>query len=109
MTPPGTAVPRTTPADDVDTSLGRRLYAVMIVVVVVGFVATRTALLVTSYDANRNWEEPVFLFSASELARDGVTHVFDYQDDLNHGGSVVVLLLAVEPLCIGVVRERFGA
>ena len=86
---------RTAPANDGGTTLGRGLYAVSMVVIVVGFVATRTALLVTSYDTNRNWEETVFLFSASELARDGITHIFDHQDDLNHGGSVVLLLLAV--------------
>jgi hypothetical protein len=62
---------------------------------VAAFIASRVALLLTSYDTNKNWEEPVFLFSATELARDGVTHIFDHQDDLNHGGSVVLLLLAV--------------
>lgn len=62
---------------------------------IAAFVATRTGLLLTSYDANQDWEEPVFLFSVEELARDGIVHVFDYQDDLNHGGSVVLLLAAV--------------
>ena len=59
------------------------------------FLASRIALLITSYDANSNWEEPVFLFSAGELARDGIGQVFDHQDDLDHGGSVLLLLLAV--------------
>ncbi len=59
------------------------------------FLCGRIGLLLTSYDANKNWEEPVFLFSATELARDGLTHIFDHQDDLNHGGSVLLLLLAV--------------
>lgn len=65
------------------------------VVLVALFIVSRVALLVTSYDVNQNWEEPVFLFSASELARSGVADVFDHQDDLNHGGSVALLLLAV--------------
>ncbi len=63
--------------------------------IVLAFVGSRAALLVTSYDVNQNWEEPVFLFSATELQRDGIRNIFDHQDDLNHGGSVVVLLLAV--------------
>lgn len=65
------------------------------IALVAAFVAFRAALLVSSYDANTNWEEPVFLFGALELADVGVTHVLEYQDDLNHGGSVVLLLLAV--------------
>lgn len=63
--------------------------------ILAAFAAARTALLLTSYDANHNWEEPVFLFSATELLRDGMGQVFAHQDDLNHGGSVVLLLLAV--------------
>jgi hypothetical protein len=76
-------------------SRARRWCRVAALVLVAAFVASRVALLVTSYDANRNWEEPVFLFSALELQRDGIGRIFAYQDDLNHGGSVVLLLLAV--------------
>ena len=72
----------------------RSAYAAALLLVLL-FVASRTALLVTSYDANQNWEEPVFLFSATELQRVGLAQIFDYQDDLNHGGSVVLILLAV--------------
>jgi hypothetical protein len=70
------------------------------VALIVAFTAARVALLATSYDANQNWEEPVFLFSATELARDGGRAVFDHQDDLNHGASVVLLLLAVPWLSV---------
>lgn len=59
------------------------------------FVCQRAALLLTSLDANRNWEEPVFAFSASELTRDGLGRLFDHQDDLRHGGSLPLILLAV--------------
>ena len=69
--------------------------------IVLAFVGSRAALLVTSYDVNQNWEEPVFLFSATELQRDGIRNIFDHQDDLNHGGSVVVLLLFVGVLWRG--------
>ncbi len=73
----------------------RRVGLALAAAIVVAFVVSRTALLLTSYDTNRNWEEPVFLLSATELQRDGVGAVFDHQDDLNHGASVVLLLLAV--------------
>lgn len=85
----------TRPAQSVRGASGRDLLVTAAVALVVAFVVSRAALLVTSYDVNQNWEEPVFLFSATELARDGLTHIFDHQDDLNHGGSVVLLLLAV--------------
>ncbi len=70
-------------------------YGAAITVVIAVFIALRVGLLVTSYDDNNNWEEPVFLFSALELSRDGLGRVLDHQDDLNHGGSVVLLILAV--------------
>ncbi len=70
-------------------------YGIAVVALVALFVAFRVALLVSSYDDNNNWEEPVFLFSGLELAHDGLARVLDYQDDLNHGGSVVLLVLAV--------------
>ena len=72
-----------------------RLDLAAAILLVVLFVISRAALLVTSYDVNQNWEEPVFLFSATELRHDGLRNIFDHQDDLNHGGSVVLLLLAV--------------
>jgi hypothetical protein len=72
-----------------------RLSVAAAIALVALFVASRVALLITSYDVNVNWEEPVFLFSGLELARDGLRHVFDHQDDLNHGGSVALLVLAV--------------
>jgi hypothetical protein len=59
------------------------------------FVCQRAALLLTSLDANRNWEEPVFAFSAGELARDGLGRLFDHQDDLRHGGSLPLILIGV--------------
>jgi len=77
-----------------------RLLAAGTGVVALLFVGSRVGLLVTSYDANQNWEEPVFLFSAVELQHDGLSHLFDYQDDLNHGGSLVLVLLAVPWLSI---------
>ncbi len=70
-------------------------YGVASVALVALFVAFRVALLVSSYDETNNWEEPVFLFSGLELAREGLANVLDHQDDLNHGGSVVLLVLAV--------------
>ncbi|GBD26518.1 hypothetical protein HRbin30_01850 [bacterium HR30] len=57
------------------------------------FFASRALLLLTSSATNQNWEEPVFLFSSLELQREGVHRVWDYQDDLDHGGSVPLLLL----------------
>src|SRR6185369_15427002 len=71
------------------------LHVALALLIVLAFVGSRVALLRTSYDVNQNWEEPVFLFSATELQRDGLHRIFDHQDDLNHGGSVVLLLLAV--------------
>jgi len=65
------------------------------------FVASRVALLLTSFDQNQNWEEPVFLFSALDLQRVGATHIFDYQDDLSHGGSLPLILLAIPWLAVG--------
>ncbi|GIW44636.1 MAG: hypothetical protein KatS3mg077_1918 [Candidatus Binatia bacterium] len=82
---------------------GRRLSASAVLILVCVFLVSRAALLSTSSAANENWEEPVFLFSAVELQRLGVTHIWDFQDDLDHGGSVPLLLLgtiwlrAVEP------------
>ena len=73
----------------------QRMRVAAAIAILVVFVISRAALLITSYDANRNWEEPVFLFSATELQREGVSHIFEHQDDLNHGGSLVLLLLAV--------------
>lgn len=70
-------------------------YVAAFIALVALFVAFRGALLLSSYDETNNWEEPVFLFSGLELARDGIGRVLDHQDDLNHGGSVVLLLLAV--------------
>lgn len=59
------------------------------------FVCQRAALLLTSLDSSRNWEEPVFAFSAGELARDGLGGLFDHQDDLRHGGSLPLILIGV--------------
>ncbi len=58
-----------------------------------GFFTSRALLLLTSGATNQNWEEPVFLFSSLELQREGLLRVWDYQDDLDHGGSVPLLLL----------------
>lgn len=66
-----------------------------LLLIVVVYVAVRLGLLLTSWDANLDWEEPVFLYSASVLRENGVAEIFDHQDDLNHGGSVAVLLAAV--------------
>lgn len=57
------------------------------------FFTSRALLLLTSSAANQNWEEPVFLFGSLELQREGLWRVWDYQDDLDHGGSVPLLLL----------------
>lgn len=65
------------------------------IALVASFVVSRIVLLASSYDTNQNGEEPVFLFSATELARDGFAGLFDHQDDLNHGASVLFLVLAV--------------
>ncbi len=67
---------------------------IILVVIVACYFATRFAVLSSSWDANRNWEEPVFLYSTVELQKDGLHEVFDHQDDLNHGGSVALLIAA---------------
>lgn len=63
--------------------------------IVVLFAISRAALLVISYDSVSNWEEPAFLFGATELLDVGLGNIFDYRDDLNHGSSVALLALAV--------------
>ncbi len=88
----------TTDARDSASRSKRRplsLHVIAAFLLITVFIASRIALLVTSYDANQNWEEPVFLFSSTELARDGLAHVFEHQDDLNHGGSIPLFMLAV--------------
>lgn len=55
--------------------------------------AVRWVLVRTSYAAHAHWEEPVFLFGSVELARRGLSAIWDYQDDLAHGGSLPLLLL----------------
>ena len=69
-------------------------------VLVLLFVASRVAILAASLPRNYNWEEPVFLFSATELARDGLSGLFDHQDDLNHGGSLPLILLGIPWLAV---------
>ncbi|MCX8071868.1 MAG: hypothetical protein N3C12_05385 [Candidatus Binatia bacterium] len=64
-----------------------------LVAMVAAFWGSRAALLVSSSSANQNWEEPVFLFSSLELQRAGLARVWDYQDDLDHGGSVPLIVL----------------
>ena len=66
-------------------------YGVALFALLLAFFVARFALLQTSWDSNANWEEVVFLFSAAELEEKGVSAIFDHQDDLNHGGSIVVL------------------
>jgi len=73
------------------TNLNRVALAGLVVL----YFATRLGVLASSWDVNQNWEEPVFLYSALELKETGVASVFDHQDDLNHGGSVLLLLAAV--------------
>jgi len=73
----------------------RRYPAIAALGLVALFVLSRTALLMTSFDANSNWEEPVFAFSAGELAREGASNLFDHQDDLRHGGGLVLVLLGI--------------
>ena len=63
---------------------------------VVAFVVSRALLVATSYDSVANWEEPVFLYGALEIHEHGIASTFDYQDDLNHGGSVPLMLIASE-------------
>jgi hypothetical protein len=58
------------------------------------FLTTRIALIASSYDAVSNWEEPVFLFSATELPQAGWSRLFAHQDDLNHGASLPLVVLA---------------
>jgi len=58
------------------------------------FVSARSFLIVRSYDDVANWEEPVFLFSGVDLGNRGITRVFDYQDDLSHGGSLPLVMIA---------------
>ena len=60
-----------------------------VVLLVLLFVASRVGILSASLDRNSNWEEPVFLFSATELARDGLSGLFDYQDLLEYSGTWV--------------------
>jgi hypothetical protein len=64
------------------------------VALVVLFVASRVALVATSYAEVTNWEEPVYLYSALELQAHGLGTIFDHQDDLSHGGSLPLILLA---------------
>jgi hypothetical protein len=61
---------------------------------VAAFVLSRAALVASSYDAVTNWEEPGFLYGGLEVAQRGVASVFDYQDDLSHGASVPLILIA---------------
>ena len=65
---------------------------ILVAVVFLAFVASRAFLLLTSSERIRNWEEPVFLFSALRVQDEGWARVWDYQDDLNHGGSVPLIL-----------------
>ncbi|MBI3784958.1 MAG: hypothetical protein HY270_16315 [Deltaproteobacteria bacterium] len=69
--------------------------SVAVVVVLAALIATRILLIATSYDVVANWEEPVFLFSATELPEAGWQHLFDFQDDLNHGASLPLIVIAV--------------
>lgn len=64
------------------------------------FVASRWLLVQTSYAAHAHWEESVFLFSALEISHQGLSSVWDYQDDLSHGGSVPLLLLATAAVAL---------
>ncbi len=75
-------------------TFGYAAAAAAAVLLVAAFVASRIALIATSYDVLANWEEPAFLYSAQELARTGFAHIFDHQDDLNHGGSLALLVPA---------------
>ena len=73
---------------------GNRLFGhVAAAVLLVVFVIARVTVITTSYDAVANWEEPVFLFSATELPQVGWQHLFAHQDDLNHGGSLPLIVL----------------
>ncbi len=65
---------------------------ILVAVLFLAFVASRAFLLLTSSERIRNWEEPVFLFSALRVQDEGWARVWDYQDDLNHGGSVPLIL-----------------
>lgn len=65
---------------------------ILVMVLFLAFVASRAFLLLTSSERIRNWEEPVFLFSALRVQDEGWARVWDYQDDLNHGGSVPLIL-----------------
>jgi hypothetical protein len=58
------------------------------------FLSARALLVTYSYDSVANWEEPVFLFSGVDLGEQGLSHLFDYQDDLSHGGSLPLVLIA---------------
>jgi hypothetical protein len=58
------------------------------------FIGARVMLVATSYDTATNWEEPVFLHSALDLNERGLGSIFDYQDDLSHGGSLPLILIA---------------
>jgi hypothetical protein len=71
------------------------LHRTILIALVGSYFVARFALLSTSWDANQNWEEPVFLYSAVELQHAGIGRIFDHQDDLNHGGSIALLLAAV--------------
>jgi hypothetical protein len=76
--------------------LGGGLVKIFAAIGIVGlFALSRAVLLATSYDSVSNWEEPAFLFSATELLSTGPGHLFDHQDDLNHGGSIALLVFAV--------------
>ena len=59
------------------------------------FVVARCRLIASSYDSLANWEEPVFLYSGVDLGEKEASHLFDYQDDLSHGGSLPLVLMAV--------------
>jgi hypothetical protein len=59
------------------------------------FVVARAALVARSYDSLANWEEPAFLYSGVELGNQGLSRIFDYQDDLSHGGSLPLVAIAV--------------
>jgi hypothetical protein len=57
-------------------------------------VIARATLIAGSYDELANWEEPVFLYSATAVAHDGIGTLLDYQDDLSHGASLPLIAMA---------------
>ncbi len=76
------------------TPVRRWLLALAFVGVILLAGGIRWGLVASSYAAHAHWEEPVFLLSAVHLAQLGLGAVWDYQDDLSHGGSVPLLILA---------------